>query len=147
MPRSEFRFEKILTFRSHQEKQKQRELAMVVQLEQKQNGKITAIDRQRRSAQQEQKSQLMGVIRPSRLSGYSRYYLKLKRDEVSGREILKQIGEEVAKRREALIEATRKKKIYEKLKERHLEKVRLEQNRAMQKENDETGQQYYWRNQ
>ena len=140
MKRFKFRFEKILTFRRHQEKQKQRELASAQNMEQKQKDKLTAIADDFDACQDDEKKYLLGKINPNRLTEYSRYFLLLKRMELSGREILQQISREVGKKRDELIGATRRKKIYEKLKERHQGKHILELNRLIQKENDEIGQ-------
>ena len=46
--------------------------------------------------------------------------------------------------REELLEASREKKIYEKLKERHWEKYNIEVNLLMQKEMDDIGQKLHW---
>jgi flagellar FliJ protein len=146
MPRFKYRFEKILTYRGHQEKQKQRELAEVRKLEQEQNGKLSGILTSRESTQVREIALLTGQLEPTLLTGYSRYYLKLKQLEVSGREALRQIGAEVEKRRQALVEATKHKKIYEKLRERHQARHTHEYNLAAQKENDEIGQQIFLRN-
>jgi flagellar FliJ protein len=140
MKRFKFRFEKILTFRCHQEKQKQRELALAQNMEQKQKDKLTAIADDFNACQDGEKKYLVGKINPNRLTEYSRYFLLLKRMELAGREVLQQISREVGKKRDELIGATRRKKIYEKLKEHHQEKHILELNRLMQKENDEIGQ-------
>jgi flagellar FliJ protein len=147
MPRFKFRFEKILSYRGHQEKQKQRELAAVRKMEQEQSDKITGILTDRSAAQQNELDILTGSIRPTQLTLYSRYFLKLRQMEVTGREMLRQIGFEAEKRRQALVEATRQKKIYEKLRERHLERFTHEYNLTLQKENDEMGQQTFLRKQ
>lgn len=146
MPRFKYRFEKILSFRRHQEKQKQRKLAEVRKLEQDQNDKISKVVEDRSRTQQQETGLLTGKLDPACLTGYSRYYLKLKQTELTGRELLRQIGVEVEKRRQALVEATRQKKIYEKLKERHRERFDHEYNLALQKENDDIGQQVFLRN-
>ncbi len=146
MSRFKYRFEKILSYRGHQEKQKQRKLAEVRKLEQAQNDKISGVMKDRSRTQRKEAEQLTGTLNPVCLTGYSRYYLKLKQVELTGRELLQQIGVEVEKRRQALVEATRQKKMYEKLKERHLERFNHEYNLALQKENDEIGQQVFLRN-
>jgi flagellar export protein FliJ len=60
--------------------------------------------------------------------------------------MLQQFATEVEKRRQALVAATRQKRIYEKLKERDLEKYTYEFNLMLQKENDEVGQKVFLRN-
>ena len=146
MRKFKYRFEKILAYRGHQEKQRQRELATVQQLEQSQRQKMADILGKQADTQREKECHLVGNIIAARLSVFYRYYLMLKQEELAGREMLQQIGKEVDKRRQALIEATRKKKIYEKLKERHRERFERESNLLMQKENDEIGQKIFVRN-
>jgi flagellar FliJ protein len=141
-----YRFEKVLTVRRHQEKEKQRELAQVVLQQQKQQDKIDEINRSRRRTQGEQRSQLVGKLNPLTLTWYSRFYLRLKHEELTGKDMLRQIGREVNKRRLALLEASKGRKIYEKLREKHLENYTAEMNRLMQKENDEIGQKVFLRN-
>jgi flagellar FliJ protein len=146
MPAFKFRFEKILTYRGHQEMQKQRELAAVQKMEYEQKHKIASILKDRKASQDGERKYLTGKLDPVRLTGYSRYYLKLKQMELGGREVLKEIVKKVEKKRQALIDATRQKKIYEKLRERHLQRYIEGYNRALQKENDEIGQQTFIRN-
>ncbi len=146
MRRFKYRFEKILTFRQHQEKQRQRELATVQQLEQSQQQKIGDILAKQAETRREKERHLVGAIVPSCLSGFYRYHLMLKQKELTGREVLQQIGKEIDKRRAVLIEATRKRKIYEKLKERHQARFEHDINLWMQKENDENGQKIFIRN-
>ncbi len=145
MRRFKYRFEKILTFRQHQEKQRQRELATVQQLEQSQRQKIADLAAAQVETRQAKERHLVGEIVPSRLSGFYRYHLMLKQKELTGREVLRQIGAEVEKRRGVLLEATRNRKIYEKLKERHRERFEHDTNLIMQKENDEIGQKMFFR--
>jgi flagellar FliJ protein len=138
-----YRFEKILAYRRHLEKQKQRDLAQVQQVEQNQRQKLSDIADDRVRTQGEQASFLVGAIEPRRLSGYSRYYLRLRHQELTGREVLKQISKEVERKRQILIEAARQKKIYEKLKDRHWNRFQHEYNLLMQKDNDDVGQKIY----
>lgn len=145
MPPFKFRFEKILAYRRHREKQKQRELAEVRALEQQQGERITRILDDRVAAQKKERRLLTGKLDPSRLTGYSRYHLKLRRMEMAGREVLGQIAAEVEKKRQALMEATKQKKIYEKLKERYRERHDRKYTLALRKENDEIGQLTYLR--
>jgi flagellar FliJ protein len=146
MKRFKFRFEKILSYRHHLERQKQQELAETQNLVQEQLRKISGIQNDRSLNQRKARHHMIGSIKPGRLSGYSRYYLKLKQMELTGREMLQQFATEVEKRRQALVAATRQKRIYEKLKERDLEKYTYEFNLMLQKENDEVGQKVFLRN-
>jgi flagellar export protein FliJ len=62
---------------------------------------------------------------------------------MAGRELLGHIAKDVEKKRQTLVEAARKKKTYEKLKERHLQQYTEDSNLALQKENDEIGQKMF----
>ncbi|MEE9441142.1 MAG: flagellar export protein FliJ [candidate division Zixibacteria bacterium] len=146
MKRFKYRFEKVLSFKKHLEKQKQRELAEVVDFEQKQKLKILEVLDDRANYQKREKKLLTGKLDANLLTRYSRYYMKLKQMEIGGRELLANIREELGKRRKVLIEATKQRKIYEKLRERHLDKYTVEMNLLTQKENDDIGQTMFLRN-
>ena len=143
MRRFKFRFEKILTYRGHQEKQRQRELASALNVQQSQQEKVSGLVRGQMVAQKEKEKHLVGKIETARLSGYYRYGLRLKHLEMAGRELLGHIAKDVEKKRQTLVEAARKKKTYEKLKERHLRQYTEDSNLALQKENDEIGQKMF----
>lgn len=144
MKKFKFRFEKILGFRRHCEMEKQRELADVLHRRQKQLDHLGSIREDRAGQQTGQKNQMVGIIQPTRLNGYTRYYLVLNQMESTGRAVLQQITGEADKKREELLEASREKKIYEKLKERHWEKYNNEVNLLTQKEMDDIGQKLHW---
>ncbi|MFH1700038.1 MAG: flagellar FliJ family protein [Candidatus Zixiibacteriota bacterium] len=141
-----YRFEKVLSFKKHLEKQKQRELAEAIAFEQKQKQEILAVLDDRSNHQLQEKKFLTGKIDGNLLTRYSRYYMKLKQMEINGRELLANIKEEVGKRHEKLVGATKQRKIYEKLKERHLDRHTNELKLLLQKENDEIGQTMFFRN-
>ena len=84
---------------------------------------------------------MSGCLDLSRLSGYSRYFMKLKKDEYLGREMLRVLEKDAEEKRHRLLDATRQRKIYEKLKEKYHEKHRYEFERSIQKEQDEIGAQ------
>jgi len=146
MRRFKYRFEKILSYRGHQEKQRQREFATALGLQQAQQEKLSNLRRGQAETQMEKEKHLVGKVEPTRLSGYYRYYLKLRHLEMAGREVLGHLSRDVDKKREILVEATRKKKIYEKLKERHFQRYLHDTNLAMQKETDDIGQKIFVRN-
>ena len=147
MRRFSFRFEKILMYRRHQEKERQRNLAVALSREDTQRREIARIIADREEAQDRQKQYLVGAISAARLTRYARYYLFSKQMELTGRETLKLLCRETANRRQALVEAARQKKIYEKLKERHWRRFTQTYNQALQKENDDIGQKIFIRNQ
>ena len=112
MRRFEYRFEKVLGYKKHIEKQKQRELAQVRQLAEKQKDKIADLLHQRQNNQERKRQLLVGRISTDRLNQYSRYFMLNRQLEVQNRTILRKIEEEVEKRRQILVEATKQRKIY-----------------------------------
>lgn len=114
-------------------------------LEERQKQEILEIQSNRQRCLEEEKQLLVGNLDTMKLTTYSRFYLKLKGMELSGRDVLEKIQKEVEEKRLDLVEATKQRKIYEKLKERHKEKYIAEQNLLLQKENDEIGTKAYFR--
>jgi len=147
MKRFQFRFEKVLSYRRHQEKQKQRDLAAVENMRRLQEQTIAATLAERVRQQQEQSRHMTGAVDPRRLSRYTRYFLALKQRELADRELLGRIEKEADRRRAELIEAAKQRKIYEKLEERHYERYQGEYNSLQQKETDDLGQKIHWRRQ
>ncbi len=146
MKKFRYRFEKVLTFRQHQEKQKQVELAGVLSAEQKQLRHIDSIHWDREHQKKAEVKLLIGKLDPSKLNIFSRYYIKLKQMEMVGTAMLKEVRKEVDKKRQVLLEAAKQRKIYEKLKENQLDKYMAEMNRRIQMENDDIGQNIYLQN-
>jgi flagellar export protein FliJ len=140
MRRFKYRFEKILVYKSHIEKEKQRALGEMLQKEQAQQSYLDTVHRSRSRAGSEERGFLVGTIDPRRLVRYSRYFLKLKKDDLTGRAVLAHIGKEVTKRRDALLKASQERKIFEKLREKQEARYMEESNRAMNKEYDEISQ-------
>ncbi len=147
MRKFKFRFDKIRSFRKHQEKGKQQELAQARRHELEQDRAVQNILLERSGQQARERRHLVGVVQLSRLSGYSRYYLRLKQKEVTGRALLRQLTQVVDQRREELLSAARQRKIYDKLEERHRERFLREYGRLIQKETDDIGQKIHWRSQ
>ncbi|UCD95222.1 MAG: hypothetical protein JSU69_04000 [Candidatus Zixiibacteriota bacterium] len=141
MKKFKFRLEKILQLKAHKEKECQKRLAVATQKVVKQEGALTHLRKDRVMVQGDQRAVLRGRINASLLSMFSRYYLKLKKDELTGLQMLKAYqGEEAGKRGE-LVEAGKARKIYEKLKERLFEAYLRDLNLATLKEQDEVASQ------
>jgi flagellar FliJ protein len=137
MKKFNFRLEKILQLRTHFEKEKQKILGQAIQKVVAQDNALSDIDQTRRQTQNQQRTQLHGKIDTNLMSMFSRYYLKLKKNELAGRELLDALRIEQEKKRLDLVKATREKKIYEKLKERKFEDFQKEYQLQLQKEQDE----------
>lgn len=143
MKKFKFRLEKILQLKSHNEKEKQKFLAEASQRVYSQEDQLENIQITRQENQKDQRKYMTGILSKHLLSNYSRFYLKLKKDELTGIEMLKALEKEREVKRGELVEATRAKKIYEKVKERAHEKYYQELERTLQKEQDEISSQMF----
>ncbi len=137
MKRFRFRLEKVLQIKKYHEKEKQKTLALASHRVMTQEQYLSDLILRRRETQNEQRDLLTGKISAGMLSGYSRYYLMLKKNELAGKEILKAYQIDREKKRLELVESTRQKKIYEKLRERKEEAFRKDTELLMQKEQDD----------
>jgi len=137
----QYRLEPILRLKAHREKEKQKVHAAAVKKIVDQENSLAAIDRDRRANQNDLKNFLTGPLSLFRLSTYSRYFLKLKKDELTGNELLKVFKKNAEEKRLKLVEATRQRKIYEMLKERRHEEYIRDYELVSQKENDEIASQ------
>jgi flagellar protein FliJ len=118
MKKFRFRLEPILKIKDHTEKQKQKDHAAALQNVYRQQDALTAIDRERSRTFEFQRTQLVGPMKAYQVLASTRYLVKLKRDTLMGTELLKGMEREAERKRQALVEASRERKIYEKLKER-----------------------------
>ncbi|MFH2037251.1 MAG: flagellar FliJ family protein [Candidatus Zixiibacteriota bacterium] len=141
MKKFQFRLERVLQLKLHNEKEKQKKLAEAAQKVFNQQEKLAGLVTDRHINQKEQRQCLLGKIDRSLMSNYSRYYLHLKKEEMMGTEMLNALKRAQEKKRLDLIEATREKKSYEKLKERKKEKYHKEAELNLQKEQDEIASQ------
>ncbi len=137
MKKFRFRLEKILQLKAHEEKEKQKILALATQQVVGQEKELSDIHRNRDKNINNQRQYLTGSINLHHMTMFSRYYLQLKKNELTGRQLLKVYQKDEDNKREALVEATRAKKVYEKLKERLREAHDKEIKLLQQKEQDE----------
>ena len=75
------------------------------------------------------------------MSSINRHFIKQKKDELSGLELLKAFKANAENKRKELVEATRQRKIYEKLKEKRFDLYKKDSLLAAQKEQDEIASQ------
>ncbi len=139
MKKFRFRLEPLLKLKAYREKEEQKLHAAAYSRVISQENKLLTINFDRGNNQKRLVQFLAGNIDVSKLIGFSRYFLKLKKDELLGREMLKVFQKEAEEKRLKLLEATRQRKIFEKLKERHLEKYQKEYELLDQKNQDEVG--------
>jgi len=137
MKKFKFRLEPLLKLKAYREKEEQKVHASALQKVYNQEDSLVNINSTRVNNQINLRNFLSGSLDLSRLSGYSRYFTKLKKDEFVGREMLKVLKKDSEEKRLKLLEATKQRKIYEKIKEKKFEKYNREFELADQKEQDE----------
>ncbi len=137
MKKFRYRLEPILKIKSHTEKQRQKEHAVALQQVYRQKEQLSEIDRERERTFEFQRSRLQGPIRTHQLLAGSRYLVRLKRDTMTGSELLKGLEREAERKRLQLVEASKQRKIYEKLRERQETKFNQEVEQHERKTLDE----------
>jgi len=139
MKKFKYRLETLLKVKEHIERQKQKDLAITSQKVMQQNNILKQIRDQNSTALEKKRKSSEGKILVSEMLIYSRYFLKLKKDNIAGLELLRALNKTQEVKRLALLEASKNKKIYEKLKERDQEKFNKEIEEILLKESDEIG--------
>lgn len=139
MKKFKYRLETYLKVKEHIEKQKQKDLATTTHKVMQQKNILKKITDQKSTTLEKKRKNCESKISVSEMLIYSRFFLKLKKDNVAGLEVLRALNKTQEKKRLALLEASKDKKIYEKLKERDQEKFNKEIQEILQKESDEIG--------
>jgi len=143
MKKFKFRLEPLLKLKAYREKENQKVHAAAHQKVLTQENKLVAINSERGTNQKELLDYLHGRLNLPKLTGYSRYFLKLRKDELTGWAMLKVLSKDAEEKRLRLLEATCQRKIFEKLKEHHRDNHRKESDLLDQKEQDEIGTQMF----
>jgi flagellar FliJ protein len=139
MKKFKYRLETLLKVKSQVEKEKQREHAAALRKVYEQKQHLYKIDRKHRDNLGRQRQALEEKISIVDMLIYTRYFLKLKRESVAGGELLRGLQRKSEEKRQALITASKERKIYEKLKEKQHKKFSDEIELAEKKELDEIG--------
>ncbi len=137
MKKFKYRLEPLLKVKSHLEKEKQKIHAASLKKVHDQKSHLTDIDRQKTSTSAFQRRTQQGAICLAELLVCSRFMLKLKKDTLAGSEMLRVMETDAEEKRQDLVEASKQRKIYEKLKERQHEKFDRELKDLEQKDADE----------
>ena len=139
MKKFKFRLEPLKKIKEHIEKQRQKEHADAVHRVNAQQERLADIEHSRLNVMQHQREKQLTTptVTPVELLTYSRYYLKLKRETLAGQEFLRGLETEAETKRRKLVDASRERKIYEKLKERQNAKFNQSAEQVLSKENDE----------
>jgi len=134
-----FRLEALLKLREHTEREKQKELAGAVKQVVAQTRTLHEIADRNRDTIDGKRERLGGTVSVAEMQLYSRYQHRLKRDTIGATEFLRVLKKTEAEKRQDLLEATRRKKIYEKLKERRSRQHYREIEHESTQEADEVG--------
>ncbi len=145
MKRFQFRLQKLLDIRESREKEIKSELAKLLQVQNAERAKQEqlkqGIETQRRDFSEKFRR---GAYSPHEAVLFERYVDVSYRAIASAEERIVAMEPGIEKVRQKLIEASRQKKVVEKLKERRLEEYEYETNREIAKENDDMNQKIYF---
>jgi len=139
MKKFKYRLETLLKVKENIEKQKQKDLAAAASKVMEQKEVLKDINHKNAAALDKKRKSNKGNIIVSEMLIYSRYFLKLKRDNIAGLELLRVMSRAQEEKRKALLEASKVKNIYEKLKDRHQEEFNKKVEEILRKDSDETG--------
>ena len=139
MKKFKFRLEPLLKVKSEIEKRRQRELAEVHRRILSQQKKIETLEQEKLAAQDSQRLHLAGRITLSDLLVYARFFMKLKRQKISDKEMLRILDMDFEKKRQTLLAASTERKKYERLKEIQNSKHLAELSKKEAKQADEFG--------
>lgn len=137
MKKFHYRMEPLLKQRKHIEEKKQKILATANKKILEQQDELSEIDIKRQNTCDSQVKKTEHEFSVAEMLVYSRYVHKLKKDTMVGGEMLKVLKQDETKKREDLLQASRERKKYEKLKEIQEEKYYKEINDEEKKESDE----------
>ena len=143
MKKFKYRFEPLLKVKSEIEKQKQKEFAQVKQNVNSQTQKIKQTDKNFNNSLDRQRQGQTNKISVAEMLVYGRYFVKLKKENITNNEMLRALNVELEKKRKSLVESTTEKKKYEKLKENLLVRHKSDFTKAETKDNDEIASNNY----
>ncbi len=121
MKKFKYRLEALLKMKEHFEKEKQKEHALSLQRVQTQENNLSALESEKNQNLIRLKNKLNGSLSVAEMLVYGRYLIKLKRNSFSGEQMLDALQKQEEGKRSKLLEATKEKKIREKLKEKQHE--------------------------
>ena len=117
MKKFKYRLQALLKMKEHIEKERQKMLAASAKQVQDQETRLELVENHRDDTIERQRDDASGRFTVAEMLVISRYLHKLKRESILGQELLKALKKEEDVKRQELLEATREKKKYEKLKE------------------------------
>ena len=108
-----------------------------------QTQKIQQIDKDFSNSLNKQRQEQVNKISVAEMLVYGRYYVKLKKENITNNEMLRALNVELEKKRKSLVKSTIEKKKYEKLKENLLIRHKSDSAKAETKDNDEIASNNY----
>ena len=145
MKRFRFRFQRLLEIKEKMEERRKAELGEAVAVLNQERDRLAELRRIQQFYRQGSRSLPGTPLDPSLLSLNSSYDQRLRREAQEQLDRIRQIEEEVEKRRQKLVDATKERRVYEILKERAVEAYQHERRRQEQMVLDEIGGQLYIR--
>jgi len=132
-----YRLQALLKVKEHIERERQKEHASALHKVHRQNRELDQLDQSRDISLSSQRDHMKSRLCVAEMLVYSRYLARLKRERLAGAELLKLLEREAEKKRTDLVEASKERRILEKLKERQASKHHAEIERTLTKESDE----------
>ena len=143
MKRFKYRLEALLKVKDHIEKERQKMLADSTKKVHDQQTQLERIDSDRADTVELQQKRMRGRFSVAEMMIVSRYFFKLRKDTLVGKELLKVLEKDETAKRQELLEATKERKRYERLKEVQQEKHYAEIEAFLTKESDENAVNFY----
>lgn len=142
-----FRLQQVLEYKERREEEEMRELARLKEIQRREEEYLAHLKHVKESKTLElvEKS-AQGVLDVNEIQMYHRFLKKMERLIADQQIKLQQIAVEVEEQRLKLLEASKEKKIYEKLKEKHYEEFLREEEEEERKLVDEIATTGYARN-
>jgi flagellar FliJ protein len=137
MKKFKYRLQALLKAREHIEKERQKQHAAALHQVYNQQQTLSRIAQDKQDTLSGQRRVMTGSVSVAELLVYTRHILKLKREILAGRELLNVLQKDEGEKRRFLLEASKERKIYEKLKERQQEQFNYAVEQHATKENDE----------
>jgi flagellar FliJ protein len=145
MKKFRYRLQPLLDIRAHAEKERQKAHALSLQQVQDQTQQLVGIAAGREETLDHQREIQSRSLSLAELLVCSRYLLKLKKDTLAGQELLRALQREAEKKRTELVEASKERKVFEKLKEKQQERYYKAAEAEERKEADEIANTSYLR--
>jgi len=139
MKKFRYRLQALLKLREHVERERQKELAATTLKVREQQSQVAEIYSKTSTALESKREHQTGRLDLVDMQLFSRYLHRLKRDTIGAEEFLRALKKTEGKKRQALLDAARERKIDEKLKERQQNQFYKEYELAATKEADEAG--------